>query len=164
MRFHSALLASLAAALPLAACGGATPISTMQSIAYGDPVKPYLGKSKAEIIACAGAPHSQYGGAGTETITYHYSGPGPRPGAEAKSDDTKKPGMFGGIKKQSSDWDCTASLVFENNRLIRVSFAHKEVDSPYAYQSKKDKEGNEAAPTELKTCTFVLPPSCGGRS
>jgi hypothetical protein len=125
--------------------------------------------SKQEVIACAGAPHSRYPMGAAETLTYHYSGAGPVP-AEAKPDKKKsgekeseekkkKPGLFGGVeKKDDKDWTCTASLVFESDRLVRVSFAHKDVESPYAYQGKKDKEGNEAKPPEeLKTCVFSLP-------
>ncbi len=57
MRPVRALLAALRrAALRLAAAPARQ--STLQSIAYGDPAKPYLGMSKEEIIACAGAPHS----------------------------------------------------------------------------------------------------------
>ncbi len=53
-------------ALVLASCGGAGPQATLQSIAYGDPAKTYLGMTKDEIIACAGEPHSRYGsGEGT---------------------------------------------------------------------------------------------------
>ena len=168
MSLFIGLAASLAASLSLASCGGASPISTMQSIAYGDPAKAYLGMSKQEVIACAGPPHSKYKmGAAAETLTYHYSGAGPVP-AEAKpdkkksdekeSEEKKKPGLFGGVeKKDDKDWTCTASLVFENDRLVRVSFAHKDVDSPFAYQSKKDKEGNEAKPEPVKTCVFSLP-------
>jgi len=169
MRPLFAVLASLAASLLLASCGGASPVSTMQSIAYGDPTKPYLGMSKQEVIVCAGAPHSRYPMGAAETLTYHYSGAGPVP-AEPKPDKKKsdekaseekkkKPGLFGGVeKKDDKDWTCTASLVFENDRLVRVSFAHKDVESPYAYQGKKDKEGNEAKPPEeIKTCVFSLP-------
>ena len=132
-----------------------------------DPARPYLGMSKDAIVACAGEPYGRYkSGANAETLTYHYSGAGPVP-AEAKPDkkksggksEEKKPGLFGGIeKKGDKDWTCTASLVFENDRLVRVNFAHKDVESPYAYQAKKDKAGNEAKPPEeIKTCVFSLP-------
>jgi len=144
-------------ALVLAACGGTSPQSTLQSIAYGDPAKTYLGMTRAEIIACAGQPHSRYGsGEGSETFTYRYTGAGPVPGAAPKSDDKKKP--FGGEKKESKDWTCSASLVFETDRLARVSFAHREVRSPYAWQSEKDPEKKEQLRREpVPTCTFSLP-------
>jgi len=167
MRPLFAVLASLAAALLLASC--ANPQATLKAVAYGDPTKPYLGMSKEEILACAGAPHAKYPiGAAAETLTYHYSGAGPVPAEakpdkkksdENKSEEKKKGGLFGGIEKKGvKDWTCTASLVFENDRLVRVNFAHKDVESPYAYQAKKDKAGNEAKPPEeIKTCVFSLP-------
>ncbi|MBM3543691.1 MAG: hypothetical protein FJX44_04165 [Alphaproteobacteria bacterium] len=146
--------------LPLAlmSCGGMGPQSTLQSIAYGDPAKPYLGMSKAEIVSCAGQPHSRYGsGEGSETLTYRYSGAGPVPGAAPKSTDKKKP-FGGGSSSDSKDWTCSASLVFENDRLTRVSFAHREVRSPYAWQAEKDPEKQEEMrKAELPTCTFSLP-------
>lgn len=145
-------------ALSLTSCGGATPQSTLRSIAYGDPAKPYLGMSKTEIISCAGQPHSRYGsGEASETLTYRYSGAGPVPGAAPKSTDKKKP-FGGGSDSGSKDWTCTASLVFEYDRLTRVSFAHKEVRSPYAWQAEKDPEKQEQMRREeLPTCTFSLP-------
>ncbi|HEY6921070.1 MAG TPA: hypothetical protein VI390_05665, partial [Methyloceanibacter sp.] len=40
--------------------------------AAADPAAPYLGMTKAQIIACAGEPHSRFkSGAEKETITYH---------------------------------------------------------------------------------------------
>ena len=77
-------------------------------------------------------------------------------GAAPKSDDKKKP--FGGEKKESKDWTCSASLVFEADRLARVSFAHREVRSPYAWQSEKDPKKKEQLRREpVPTCTFSLP-------
>ena len=164
MHLSRALLPALAAALLVASC--ANPTATFKHIVYGDPAAPYLGMSKADIIACAGQPHSRYdSGAATETLTYHYNGAGPVPGEAAKSDDKKKektkPGFLGGIKKDDKDWTCTASLVFENDHLIRVNFAHKDVQSPYAYQSGKNvaerTKNAEMGPQEQPTCTFSLP-------
>lgn len=172
MRPTLVLLASLAAALLLASC--ANPQATLKNIAYGDPAKSYLGMSKAEIVACAGPPHSTYrSGATAETLTYHYSGAGPQPGASgasAKSDDKKDDktddkkddkvteGLFGGSKKKDKDWTCTASLVFENGRLARVSFAHKDTRSPYQWQSEKNPKKREAMrKEEVPTCDFSLP-------
>jgi hypothetical protein len=167
MRCFYAILAGLAAALLAGAC--ANPSATLKSIAYGDPTKPYLGMSKQDIIGCAGQPHSNYqtGSAG-ETLTYHYSGAGPVPGEAKKSDDKKdddkkkKGGLLGGLKKdEDKDWTCTASFVFENDRLVKINFAHKDVTSPYAYQSgktKKEREKNATeGPQEVPTCTFTLP-------
>jgi hypothetical protein len=162
-----AILAALGAGLLLAGCGGASPQSTIKAIAYGDPAKPYLGMSQAEIAACAGMPQARYDSGDTETLVYRYSGAGPRPAEEAKPE-KKKSGIFGmGAAKSDKKWTCSASLVFEGGQLIRVSFAHREVESPYAHQSssakaKARKTGVEAVPGEAKTCSFVLPPSCGG--
>ena len=152
----------MAASLALALSSCANPQATLQSIAYGDPAKPYLGMSRSEIISCAGQPHSRYGsGEGSETLTYRYSGAGPVPGAAPKSDDKKKKKPFGGggsSTSSSSDWTCTASLVFEDDRLVRVSFSHKEGRSPYAWQSEKDPEKKEKMRREpVPTCTFSLP-------
>jgi hypothetical protein len=164
MHLLRALLPTFAASLLVASC--ANPAATLKHIAYGDPAAPYLGMSKTDIIACAGPPHSRYqSGAGTETLTYHYDGAGPVPGeapkaGEDKSEEKKK-GLLGGIKKDDKGWTCTASMVFENDHLIRVNFAHKDVNSPYAYQggqSEKERAKNAAqGPTEQPTCTFSLP-------
>ena len=52
--------------------------------AAGDPAAPYLGMTKAQIIACAGEPHSRFKSAAEkETLTYHYSGGGPVPAESA---------------------------------------------------------------------------------
>jgi hypothetical protein len=156
-----AILTAVLLALLLGACGGATPQSTLKSIAYGDPAKDYLGMTKAEVIACAGEPHSTYkSGAAAETLTYHYSGAGPVPGEAPKADEKKKkPGFFGGDKKkEAKDWTCSASLVFENDRLARVTFSHKDVHSPYDWQSEKDPKKAEAMrQEEVPTCPFSLP-------
>jgi hypothetical protein len=142
-----------------------------------DPAAPYLGMTEAEIIACAGKPHARYrSGAEAETLTYRYSGAGPVPAEEKKSDDNAKPAdddkekdkekkkSLADIFKDKSgktknkDWTCTASLVFEQGRLVRVNFAHKDVRSPYAWQSEKDPKKQEAMRKEkIPTCTFSLP-------
>jgi hypothetical protein len=155
--------ARIAAALILAACAGLVPA------AYGaDPARPYLGMSKEQIIACAGEPYAKYkSGVQAETLTYHYSGAGPVPAPPAEKappDEKKKkdkPNLFRDkAKKKDKDWTCTASLVFENGRLARVSFSHKDVRSPYQWQSEKDPKKAEAMRKEgVPTCNFSLP-SC----
>jgi len=156
-----AILTALLPALLLGACGGATPQSTLKSIAYGDPAKDYLGMTKAEVIACAGEPHSTYkSGAAAETLTYHYSGAGPVPSEAPRADEKKKkPDFFGGDKKKEDEnWTCSASLVFEDDRLARVSFSHKDVRSPYDWQAEKDPKKAEAMRQEdVPTCPFSLP-------
>jgi hypothetical protein len=169
MRSLRVLLVSFAAAMQTAAC--ANPSATLKEIAYGDPTKPYLGMTKEEIIACAGQPHSEYPSGASETLTYHYSGAGPVPGEEKKADKKKdddkdkekqKGGLLGGLKKDDDkNWTCTASFVFQNDHLIKVNFAHRDVESPYAYQSGKSEKDREKkatrGPAEQPTCTFSLP-------
>ena len=81
-------------------------------------------------------------------------------GAKSETADASEPGAKRGKKnkKKDSGWTCTASLVFESGLLARVSFAHKDVRSPYDWQKEKDPKKQEAmrnAP--LPTCTFSLP-------
>ena len=96
---------------PLVACGsGTNPVTTIKELAASDPAAPYLGMSQPQVIACAGQPHSRFrSGENAETLTYRYSGAGPRPGPETKT------------------WTCTASLQFDEGRLTRVGFAPKKV-------------------------------------
>jgi hypothetical protein len=139
-------------------CGAVLVISTAYA---ADPAKPYLGMSKDAIVACAGEPYGKYkSGANAETLTYHYSGAGPVPGAPGEK--KKKPSLsFGGGKKGKKDkdgWTCTASLVFEDGRLARVSFAHKDLRGPYDWQKEKTpKKQEEMRNAPLPTCTFSLP-------
>ena len=178
MRPSRSLTACLAGLLLVVGCAGLS--ARFISAAYGgDPAAPYLGMSKDEIIACAGEPHARYeSGAGSETLAYRYSGDGPVPAAPGEKKD--KPSFpFGGDKKKTGDketgdrdkgerkkgdkkkeggWTCAASLVFKNDRLVQVSFAHKDVRSPYAWQSEKDPKKVEKMRTaEVPTCTFSLP-------
>ncbi len=155
--------AGFAAALVIAGSAGLHINLVSAGFLSGDPAKPYLGMSKEAIIACAGEPHAKYrSGAEAETLTYHYSGAGPVPGAPGEKKKDKPSFSFGGDKKDKKkgdkDWTCTASLVFENGRLARVSFAHKDVRSPYEWQSEKDPKKQEAMrKAEIPTCTFSLP-------
>jgi hypothetical protein len=166
MRPHIASPACLR--LLLGACAGlgaglVTPVDAR------DPAAPYLGMTEAEIMACAGKPHARYrSGPEAETLTYRYSGAGPVAAEPKKSDQEKKEkkkkksiaDIFGDKtdKPKNKDWTCTASLVFEQGRLVRVNFAHKDVRSPYAWQSEKDPKKQEAMrKEEIPTCTFSLP-------
>ena len=148
MRASLVLLPSLAA-LTAASC--ANPSATIKQIAYGDPTKPYLGMTKQELISCAGKPYSTYPSGSSETLTYHYTGAGPVPSEAAKPDK----------KKDDKNWTCTASFVFQDDRVVKITFAHKDVTSPYAYQGGKSEEErakNEAkGPQEVPTCNFSLP-------
>jgi hypothetical protein len=134
-----------------------------------DPAAPYLGMTKDEILACAGEPHARLKmGANAETLTYRYSGAGPvpaeatKPGEKDKSKDKKSSiaDLFGDKKgkKKDKDWTCSASLKFEDGKLVSVNFAHKDVRSPYEWQAEKDPIKQEAKrKEEMPTCTFSLP-------
>jgi hypothetical protein len=82
---------------------------------------------------------------------------------QSETGDTSETAAKGGKggkrnKKKDGGWTCTASLIFENGLLAQVSFAHKDVRSPYDWQKEKDPKKQEAlrnAP--LPTCTFSLP-------
>lgn len=104
----SALLGLIVGAL-VSSCAGTNPINVVKDITARDPTAPYLGMSVREVIACAGEPHARYHrGDYGETLTYRYSGAGPRAGGETKT------------------WTCAATLVFDEGRLSSVSFAHKK--------------------------------------
>ena len=142
--------------------------AVVDAVAKQDPAAPYLGMSIADIIACAGEPHSRFeSGPGKETLTFHYAGAGPVPAEKSKSDDkddkksdkNKISSIFGkNKKKEDKDWTCSASMVFENGQLVRVNFAHKDVHSPYDWQKERDPEKREEMRKEgVPTCEFSLP-------
>jgi hypothetical protein len=150
--------------LLLGACAYSGPSDTIKRITTTDYGDPYLGMSKAEVLSCAGQPRSRIpAGPSTETLVYHYSGAGPVPssGGSEPSDDKKKKkssSPFSRLSQSKSDSDCTASLTFEKDRLVRVSYAHKEVRSPYEWQSEEDPEEAERMKREgVPTCMFSLP-------
>jgi hypothetical protein len=160
------LLTVLSAGLLVMGCGN--PTATLERVVAGDPAKPYLGKTKAEIVACAGEPSATIDRGGSEVLVYHYSGSGPVPGAAKKKKDEgggtgggtggAQTGLFG-VKKDKS-WQCSASIVFENGRLTKLTFAPRDVESPYATK-KNAKTKERVAVTPPQPCTFVLP-ACGG--
>ena len=166
MRPRIASRARFSLVLPAAFCAalGAGLVGEVQA---RDPAAPYLGMTEAEIIACAGEPHARYrSGANAETLTFHYSGAGPVPAEPGKSDEKKKDkkksiaDIFGDKKgkKKDKDWTCSASFKFEGGRLVSVNFAHRDVRSPYAWQSEDDPKKQEAMRNEEEpTCTFSLP-------
>jgi hypothetical protein len=151
MRASRSLLAVLIAGLCASGCQ--SPRSTLERTFF-DPTKPYIGMTKEQVIACAGKPSGSYGTTSGETLTYHYSGPGPVPkAAPAKSDEEKGPL---GKPKSDKSWKCSASLAFEGGKLARVSFAPRDVVSPY--EKKKDpKTGEKVYVTPPAPCTFSLP-------
>ena len=105
------VLAGLVIGALVTSCAGTNPVAAIKDITVGDPAAPYLGMSQPEVIACAGQPYSQYrSGDNAETLTYRYSGAGPRPGVNTKT------------------WTCTSNLLFDEGRLARVSFAHKKAE------------------------------------
>jgi hypothetical protein len=146
----------------LALTAGIVSLCASGIAAARDPAAPYLGMTEAQIIACAGKPHSRFkSGAEQETLTYHYSGAGPVPAEKPKAEEKKseeKESLFGkDKKKEDKSWTCSASLVFENNKLVKVTFAHRDVRSPYQWQSEKDPEKAEKMRKEgVPTCTFSL--------
>ncbi len=83
-----------------------------------DPAAPYLGMSQAEIIACAGEPHSRFeSGSNKETLTYHYSGAGPVPAEKSKSDDKKSDEKKSDDKKSDKN---KLSAIFGKNKKKRT--------------------------------------------
>jgi len=157
-----ALAAGLAAALQ--ACAYSGPRDTLNQLTRRDYGAPYIGMSKAEVLKCAGQPRSRIpAGPNAETLIYHYSGAGPVPGAAAapdkKNDKKKNSSPFSGLSpSKTGDFTCTASLVFDGDRLTRVSYAHRDVRSPYDWQSEKDPKKREQMKEEgVPTCVFSLP-------
>ena len=93
-------------------------------------------------------------------LTYHYSGAGPvpAPGPGEKKEEGQARAFSAGWPDKKGDWNCTASLIFEDDRLVRVSFAHKDVRSPYDWQKVKNpKKQEEMRNAPVPTCTFSLP-------
>jgi len=88
-----------------------------------------------------------------------------KPSGDTKADDSKPDtnklsSIFGknSKKKENADWTCSASLVFEDGKLVRVNFAHKDVHSPYDWQAEKDPVKQEEKRKEgVPTCEFSLP-------
>ena len=158
MRAVQSLLAILAASLLASSCQ--SPKATFERTFLPDPAKPYVGMTKEQVIACAGAPAGRYNTNTGETLVYHYSGAGPVPQAAPKKDESKQTNPFG-KKKSDKDYDCNASLVFEGGRLTRVTYAPRLAVSPY--ETKKDPKTGEKVPVEQpKPCSFSLPNCRGG--
>ncbi len=139
-------VAPAAGAIGLAAilsgcAGGSGPEDAYRQLTRVDYGKPYLGMSKAEVLRCAGQPRSKIpAGSSAETLIYHYTGQGPVPGADTKNA------------------TCTASLTFDREKLVQVSYAHMEVRSPYDWQSEDDPEKREQMRRErVPSCVFSLP-------
>jgi hypothetical protein len=139
----AAIALGVAVGLLLVGCGGggSGPEDAIRQLSQVDYGKPYLGMSKDEVLRCAGQPRSRIpAGQTTETLVYHYTGGGPVPGE----------------KKEKAT--CTASLTFEKGSLVRVSYAHMDVRSPYAWQSEDDPKKAEQMRREgTPTCVFSLP-------
>src|ERR687897_3503836 len=92
-------LARFAAPLVIAGSAGLHVSLVSAGFLSSDPAKPYLGMSKEAIVDCAGEHHERYkSGANAETLTYHYSGAGPVPGAPGGKKD--KPSILGGKDKK----------------------------------------------------------------
>jgi hypothetical protein len=145
-------------AVTLGASGCQAPMQTFERTVYGDPAKPYLGMTKEQVIACAGKPSGSYNTSAGETLTYHYSGAGPVPAPVSQRSDEPKGPL--GKPKSDKNWKCSASLAFEGGKLVRVSFAPRDVVSPY--EKRKDPKTGEKVPvTPPEPCKFSLP-NCAG--
>lgn len=120
---------------PLALPGCTHPVDSYKRLTATDLTAPYIGRSKSEIVACAGAPYSRYSTPRGETLIYRYSGAGPVPGG-------------------AKEWTCSATMVFEGDRLSTISYAHKEAESPYTESGKRK--------PNLPRCTFSLPRCSAG--
>ena len=147
-------VAIVATGLAVASCQA--PLQTIERTVKGDPAKPYLGMTKAEIIACAGTPRSSYMRGAAESITYHYSGAGPVPGPPPKKSDNAGKTDLTGRPKEDKNFTCAATLTFEQGRLTRVTFATNAVVSPYDTKSDPNTHEKVAVPIP-EPCTFSLP-------
>jgi hypothetical protein len=151
MRAVGTVFAIVAVGLALSGCQ--SPRATFEAVIKGDPAKPYVGMTTDQVIGCAGQPSGRYGTTSGETLVYHYSGAGPVPSAAKEKPDKKNPFAK---SKSEKNWDCSASLSFESGRLTRVTFAPREVVSPYA-QKKDPKTGEKVTVTPPPPCNFSLP-------
>ena len=135
------MLAGALGCLASGCAGGSGPEDTFKQLTRVDYGKPYHGMSKQEVLRCAGQPRSRIpAGSSAETLIYHYSGSGPVPDADTKNA------------------TCTASLTFEKQTLVKVSYAHMKVRSPYAWQNEDDPEKAERLRREgAPSCVFSLP-------
>jgi hypothetical protein len=157
-RVSGAVLAAGLAGLLGGCAGGSGPEDTYKQLTRVDYGKPYIGMSKAEVLKCAGNPRSRIpAGASAETLVYRYNGAGPVPLSGGGNTEKKKKKLFAEAPK-SADGNCTATLTFEKDTLVRVSYAHKDARSPYQWQSEKNEKKAEAMRREgVPTCTFSLP-------
>jgi len=148
----------------LAFAAGIVSLCASGIAAARDPAAPYLGMTKAQILACAGsrirvlraAPQKRR----LPITILAMPVPAQEPNAEEKkSGEKESKSIFSKFKKkEDKNWTCSASLVFENDKLVRVTFAHKDVRSPYQWQSEKDPKKTEKMRKEgVPTCAFSLP-------
>lgn len=125
------------------------------NLTKADPTAPYIGRSKQEIVACAGQPYSRYATGKGENLIYHYSGAGPVPGGgSVKKDKKKDQSPFSMTKSSSGNWDCAATFGFEGDRLARITYAPRQVESKYTEDGRLKKN--------LPSCSFTLP-NCPAR-
>ena len=127
MRCSPGIAARLAKIAAVTTCVGL--YAAVDAAAKQDPAAPYLGMSVADIIACAGEPHSRFeSGPGKETLTFRYSGAGPVPAEKSKADDKKsddktrtKCGSIFGKKRKKRTTPGWESRAFEDGKVVRVS-------------------------------------------
>jgi hypothetical protein len=145
----SRMLAPLIAAWLLCSCAS-SPVEKLENWRKPDPTAPYLGRSEAEIIACAGQPFGRYQTATGENLVYHYNGAGPVPSAgKEKGGKDKKQGGGLGLNKKDKNWACTASFAFTGGKLTSIQYAPRKAESPYTENGRKK--------PNLPTCSFTLP-------
>jgi hypothetical protein len=86
-----------------------------------------LGRTKAEIIGCAGVPTSSYTEGSTEVLAYQYVGD--RKISSTGTVTAQEPGRFsaGGLAISSEgsiqQRQCTANFVIENGRVTRLNYS-----------------------------------------
>jgi len=70
---------------------------------------------------------------------------------EKKSEEKEPKSIFSKLKeKEDKNWTCSASLFFQNNKLVRVTFTHKDGSTRKIQRKRRRCE-------EVPTCTFSLP-------
>ena len=159
------MLAVLSAGLLVGACGN--PTATLERVVAGDPAKPYLGKTRAEIVACAGEPSSSLDRGGSEVLVYHYSGSGPVPGAAKKKEEAaarkaaaaKAAAACSAAPRRTRTGNARRASPSRMGASTRLIFAPRAVESPYA--TKKVGKTHERVPVQQpEPCTFVWPDGC----
>jgi hypothetical protein len=154
-RFAFVVLWALCASLFVSGCA-LSPTDTVKAWTRDDPTAPYIGKSKAQIIACAGEPYGRYAVGQGENLIYHYDGAGPVPGNGGLGDKVAKPSKADtksgplGSKQSGPKWDCIATFSFDGSGSVQgIVYATRTADSPYTENGRKK--------PDVAHCQFSLP-------